>query len=141
MRIFNQTITGALANQLSQAFQLRSGSQANPDSLTLQANFTYGSGGTSADAYVQTSFDGGTTWVDIANFHFTTASGILIYNLSPNTVITTGYVPTDGTLAANTAHDGLIGTVFRVKWTTVGVYAGNTQFRIDAVVDGLVPLP
>ncbi len=52
-----------------------------PREITIQANFTYGSGGTSVDAYVQSSVDNGVTWFDIANFHFTTSSAIRQFNL------------------------------------------------------------
>ena len=53
-----------------------------PDRLVLHANFNYGSGGTTVHAYVQTSLDGGTTWTDIANSHFTTASAVKYSNRS-----------------------------------------------------------
>jgi hypothetical protein len=45
-----------------------------PCHLAVQANFVYNSGGTNVTAYVQTSFDGGATAVDIACFQFTTSS-------------------------------------------------------------------
>jgi hypothetical protein len=99
--------------------------------LTIQGNFTYGSGGTSADAYVQTSLDGGTTWVDIANFHFTTSSARFVYNLSAATPKTTQVTPTDGSLTANTALDGILGAKYRVKTVTVGTYAGSTSLSVD----------
>jgi hypothetical protein len=97
-----------------------------PLSAEIAANFTYGSGGTSADAWVQTSLDGGQTWIDIANFHFTTSSLRASYNLSALTPVTTQYTATDGTLGTNTAKDGIIGQAIRVKYTTVGTYAGTT---------------
>jgi hypothetical protein len=103
----------------------------------VQANFTYGSGGTSADAYVQTSLDGGTTWTDIANFHFTTASARKIYNLSAATAVASIATPGDGALASNTAVDGILGTRFRVKYVTVGTYAGGTTLQLDAASDQL----
>jgi hypothetical protein len=49
--------------------------------MTLQGNFIWGSGGTTVDAFVQMSIDGGGTFVDVANFHFTTASARLILNV------------------------------------------------------------
>jgi hypothetical protein len=104
-----------------------------PDAMTIQCNFTYGSGGTSADAWIQTSFDGGTTWVDVAECGFLLASAIKMYNLSGLTPVTTAYTPTDGSLGANTSKDGLLGTLFRVKYTTVGTYAGGTTLKIDVV--------
>jgi hypothetical protein len=35
-----------------------------PDSLIIQGNLTYGSGGTTIDVWVQTSINGGTSWTD-----------------------------------------------------------------------------
>ena len=55
--------------------------------------------------------------------------------------MTTQYTPTDGTLAANTAKDGLLGNMYRAKLTTTGVYAANTTVRIDLVTDGLTAYP
>ena len=98
-----------------------------PVSLALQANFTYTSGGTSADAYVQTSLDNGATWVDIANFHFTTASAIRAYNLT-NAAVTTQATPGDGSLTANTCVNGFLGSLYRVKYVVLASasYVGTT---------------
>lgn len=121
-------ITTAKSAQTTTVYQFSDGP---PRNLALQGNFTYGSGGTSADAWVQTSLDG-TTWTDIANFHFTTSSARFIYNLSSGTPVTTEYTATDGTLSANTAKDGVFGSMIRVKWTSVGTYGGSTTLSIDA---------
>lgn len=121
-------ITTAQTAAVTTAYQFRDG---QPRDLTIQCNFTYGSGGTTADAWVQTSVDGGQTWIDVANFHFTTSSLRAIYNLSATTPITTQYTATDGTLAANTAKDGILGTLIRVKDTTTGTYAGGTTLSVD----------
>lgn len=104
-----------------------------PRALAVQANFIYGAGGTTVSAWLQTSLDGGATWIDIANFSFTTASARFVYNLSSGTPVTTEYTPTDGTLAANTAKDGLLGNMFRVKLTTTGTYTGTTTLEVDLV--------
>jgi hypothetical protein len=101
-------------------------------SLLLQANFTYGSGGTSVDAYVQSSDDSGLTWYDVAQFHFTTASAIKLYNLTNRTAVTAVATPTDGALASNTSIDGLLGDRLRVKWSSTGTYVG-TSLLITAV--------
>jgi len=123
------TITGAIATPAV-------GEVANigsaPRNLTLQATFTYGSGGTTTDAYVQTTLDGGLTWMDIANFHFTTSSATAVINLSAATPQTSQKTPADGTLASNTAVDGVLGPRFRVKYKSSGTYAGGTALRIDA---------
>jgi hypothetical protein len=108
---------------------------AAPRNLTVQANFGYGSGGTSVDVYLQTSLDGGTTWTDIANFHFTTSAARSIYNLSAATPNTTAVAASDGSLTANSAVDGVLGTRFRCKYTTVGTYAGATSLAVDIAAD------
>jgi hypothetical protein len=105
----------------------------SPRSLCVQANFTYGSGGTTVDAYLQTSLDGGLTWIDIAQFHFLTTSARVVYNLNSQTPFIGQYTATDGTLAANTSKDGILGTLFQVKTASTGTYVGTT-LRIDVSV-------
>jgi hypothetical protein len=102
-----------------------------PNNVAMQGRFAYGSGGTTVTAWVQTSLDGGGTWTDVACFQFLLASARLLFNLSALTAVTTQYTPTDGALAVNTAKDGLIGSMWRVKYTTTGTYAGNTTLEID----------
>jgi hypothetical protein len=126
-------ITGPVTAQVTPAMQFRDGL---PASAVLQATFTYGSGGTTVDAWVQTSFDGGSTWCDAANFHFTTASLNALYNLNANTSITTALTLTDGTLAANTSKDGVLGPLWRVKYTTTGTYAGGTTLLVAITARG-----
>jgi hypothetical protein len=101
--------------------------------VTLQANFTYGSGGTNATAYVQSTLDGGVTWFDVAAFQFTTASAIKLANVRRTTPVTTIVAATDGSLTANTVVDGLLGDQLRVKWASTGTYAGTTTLLITAV--------
>lgn len=93
---------------------------------SIQAKFAYGSGGTSAKAYVQTTLDNGLTWVDIASFAFTTSSATKIVNLSGLTPKTTAVTPSDGALSDDTCVDGVLGDAFRVKITSVGVYVNST---------------
>src|ERR1700751_1906227 len=73
-----------------------------PRNLTVEAQLTYGSGGTSVDAYLQTSFDGGGSWGDVCNFHFTTSTANALFNLSATTPVTTQRTPTNATIASNT---------------------------------------
>jgi len=75
--------------------------------------------------------DGGDTWIDVANFHFTTGSASLIYSLSSATPVTTEYTPTDGLLDANTSVDGIIGNLWRMKPVTTGTYADGTVLCVD----------
>ncbi len=131
-------VTGPLAAQVGPTFHLRAPSgQALAANLLLQGAFNYSTGGTSADAWVQTSIDGGATWTDVANFHFSRSSARFLYNLSSTTPVTTEYTPTDGTLAPNTSKDGLIGPMWRVKYMIVGNYADGTTLRVDAFAQGI----
>lgn len=93
--------------------------------LTAQLRFAYGSGGTSAVIYLQTSLDGGTTAVDIAAMAVTTASETVVLNFSGLTPKTTQITPTDGALTSDTAVDGVLGDRFRVKVVSVGTYANT----------------
>ena len=131
--LVNQTITTAITGQASGAVQVREG---NPHSALIQANFTYGSGGTNATVWVQTSVDGGTTWIDVVSFQFTTSSLRQVVNLSAYTPVTTLYTALDGALTANTAKDGLLGPLFRTKITTTGTYAGGTTLSVNLVACG-----
>jgi len=126
-------ITTAQAAQTTTPVQFPEGA---PLHVAVQCNFTYGSGGTSADVWVQSSIDAGVTWVDMANCHFTTSSARFLYNLSSLTPVTTAYTATDGSLAANTVKDGLIAPWMRVKYTTVGTYAGSTKLNVDVAYNG-----
>lgn len=127
--LLNLTITTALTAQTSTAVDI------GPDvlSLAVQYTFTYGSGGTTAKFWLQTTLDGGTTWIDIANWAGTTASETRAFNLSALTAVTTQYTVTDGTLTDDTAKDGIIGTKLRLKYTTTGTYAGSTSMKVTVV--------
>jgi hypothetical protein len=133
-------ITTAITLVRGPVFQFRPAPEGDvPRSLLLQGNFVYGSGGTTFDGWVQTSLDSGATWTDIAQFHFTTASARFLFNLSSLTPVTTEYPPTDGTLAANTSKDGILGSHLAVKYVSTGTYAGGTSFQLDAVGMRITP--
>ena len=126
--LLSKTITTAITSTVT----TQTSFAQRPVSLVLQANFTYGSGGTSVDAYVQTSLDGGSTWTDIAEFGFTTSSARKAFNLT-NIAVTSIATPGDGALTANTCVNGFLGSLYRVKYVTVGTYAGSTTIVITAV--------
>lgn len=100
---------------------------------TISARLAYGSGGTSVKAYVQTSLDQGTTWVDIACMTWTTSGSTKIVNLSGLTPKTTAATPTDGALSDDSAVDGILGDRLRLKVVSVGTYAGSTVLSVRAV--------
>jgi hypothetical protein len=124
-----KTIGGALTGLISEVFRLPMGMTA----LAVQAAFLYGAGGTSAKAWVQTSLDGGVTWVDIMCFAFTTAAATKVSAVRQSIALAAAITPTDGTMSDNTILDGLIGDLLRVKLTTVGTYTGATSLAITAV--------
>src|SRR5512140_3715087 len=101
--ILNTSVAAAVSGSLSRRMAVRGGA---PRSLLAQFDFVYGSGGTSLKAWLQTTLDGGKSWIDIASFAVTTASAKKVVNLSSLTPVTSPYAPTDGSLADNTVKDG-----------------------------------
>ncbi len=126
--LVSETITTAL----TAVIRSTTGGLYGMKSLTVEANFVYGSGGTNLKAWIQTSLDGGSNWIDIANFAFTTTSGRKISTVDIDAVAT-AVVPTDGTLADDAIVDGILGDQLRVKLTTTGTYAGSTTLDINVV--------
>lgn len=110
----------------------------NVKALMLEAQFVYGSGGTSADVYVQTSIDGGLSWFDIANFHFllVSANKLSAVVWDPATPFPAGTTPGSGALASNTVLNGILGDQIRALVNTSGTYGGSTSIRVDAVAKG-----
>lgn len=98
---------------------------------TLQANFVWGSGGTSLKVIWETSLDQGVTWVEVCRMAFTTASELNIVNLSGLTPKTTLYTP--AALTDDTSVDGILGERFRARILTVGTYAGNTSLALRLI--------
>jgi hypothetical protein len=98
--------------------------------VTLEAAYQYGSGGASASVLVQTSFDGGTTWRDIARFDFTNVPATKHCNLEG---LLSKAVTAYAALAAEGVYDGVLGNYLRAVITTVGVNA-NTTLSVRASV-------
>jgi hypothetical protein len=94
--------------------------------VLLLASLDWTSGGTAVKAYVQTSLDNGTTWIDIACFAFATADATKMSKVLAVASLTAVTVPTDGTLADNTVLDGVIGDQLRVKYVVTGTYVSTT---------------
>jgi hypothetical protein len=120
---------GAAQTQVGQPQQNLQGMQA----VTFQARFQYGAGGTNVTAYLQTTFDQGNTWCDIAAIQFTTANGASVVNLSGMQPLTTPATPTDGSLTAGTVVDGPLGDQLRVKVISTGTYTGQSLLSAWAV--------
>lgn len=100
--------------------------------VILQADFVYGSGGTTLKAWIQSTIDG-TNWYDVACFAFLLASKRRIFNLTARTPVASIATPGDAALADDTSVDGLLGSALRVKYTSTGTYAGSSTLTITAV--------
>ena len=102
--------------------------------LVVQAKFLFGAGGTSVDAYVQTSVDGGVSWIDIMQFSFAGVALTKVSAVALSTALAPAVAPVDGALTANTILNGLFGDRLRLKYVTVGIYSGATSLKVDAVI-------
>lgn len=102
--------------------------------LAAQAKFLYGAGGTTTKAFVQTSLDGGTTWLDIMSFAFTTSALTKVSSVTADIALAPATSPGDGALTDNTILTGLLGDRFRVKYVTTGTYTGATSLTVDIIV-------
>jgi hypothetical protein len=102
--------------------------------VTLQAMFAYGSGGTSVAAFIQTSFDKGQTWMDIAAFElFETESDTQVVNLSGAVPQTSPLTPTQQALTAGTCVDGPLGDRLRPVVVVLGTYGSSTLLNLTGV--------
>lgn len=115
-------ITTALTGEAQTAITDLDGATA----ASITASFSYGSGGSTALAVVQTSCDGGTVWLDIAAFAFTTAAAVKYANLSGLTAKSVGAY---AALSTDGVNDGLLCPQLRAVLTTTGTYA-NTVLTI-----------
>lgn len=99
--------------------------------VSLEAVFKYGSGGTTCAAIVLTSFDGGTTWRQIARFDFTTASATKIGNLSG---LLSKAIAAYADLNSEGVNDGILGDMLAARVISTGTYAGSTALSLRASV-------
>ncbi len=106
--------------------------------VTVEANFVRGSGGTNCKVWIQTSLDGGSNWIDIMNFAFTTSSLRKIHTVVMPAVVATrtNITPTAGTMGDNLILDGVLGDRLRAVVTTTGTYAGTTTLDVNFVPKG-----
>lgn len=119
---------GVSASGVAQGFIDR---LAGMSSVSLQASFVYGSGGTTCAVIVQTSFDQGQSWIDVCRFNFTTANGKKVANIAA----TGGVAPAAVTaLGDEGVGPAVLGDRLRAKITTTGTYSGNTSISVRASV-------
>jgi len=99
--------------------------------VSLEANFQYGSGGTTCSAIVMTSFDGGITWRHIARFDFTTASATKTANISG---LTAKGITAYDDLNSEGVNDGILGDLLALKLISTCTYANPTTLSVRASV-------
>jgi hypothetical protein len=91
--------------------------------ITIEASFAYGAGAGVVGAIVQTTFDDGVTWRDIARFDFAKASVVKHCNLEGLlSKKITAYAP----LAVEGVNDGVLGNQLRAAVTATGRYQATT---------------
>lgn len=93
--------------------------------VTAQARFVHGSGGTSAKFYLQSSLDDGLTWFDVICWAFTNQSRQFIAAASLGMEEANPEAIEDGELLDNTARQGVLGDVFRIKYIITGDYVDS----------------
>lgn len=109
-------------------------SERDIEYLALHVNYVNGgAGGTSIDAILQTSFDSGATWCDIINCQVLVATLRKVGAVNKYIAAAAPATPTDGTLAANTINNGLIGAKQRLKLVIVGAYNPADTFKAHVV--------
>lgn len=128
------TITTAAANVVPAASVITG--LAGMTYAAVQAKFTYGSGGTSAKFYVQTTLDGGATWFDVMCFAFATTTATKASAVKTSIATAAAVTPGSAALTDNTILDGILGDQLRLLYTTVGTYAGGTTIAIAGVLKG-----
>lgn len=132
-----QHLVDAHAITTAQSIAVRGKVHRLPDEcagLTAFVNFVYGSGGTTAKVYIQTSFDDKGTWMDIMSFAFTTSALKSVLSVREETAITTAVTAVDGALAAG-AVSGAIGKYLRAKIVTTGTYGGTTTVDVRVRIE------
>lgn len=112
-------VTAAQTNAVQTAIDNLDGmSSANVLAEVLGAT-----GGSTLSVKVQTTFDGGTTWLDIARFDFTTTAGKKYCTLN---AAATKAVTAYAALASEGVNDGLLGDELRAIVTSTGTYTDTT---------------
>lgn len=101
--------------------------------LTVEAILTVVGGGTTVKIWIQTTLDGGVTWIDVMNFAFTNTTASKISAVVASTALAAAGTPGDATLADNTILSGLLGSQFRAKYTTTGTFTGATTLKVTGV--------
>lgn len=112
-------VTTALTNSVQTAIDSLDGMAA----ANIVMEMLGGTGGSTIVGIVQTTFDAGTTWLDVARFDFASTAGKKSVTLQTNAAKgVTAYAA----LAAEGVNDGLLGDELRAVITSTGTYTSTT---------------
>ncbi len=125
--------TGAITISTTHAALTGLGQYNNAIISAIFATLTLPDGDDVIDVYLQTSYDGGTTWVDIENLHFATADDgntpTHIFMIGPPVIGTTvARVPLDAAITDDTKVDIPLGDRVRFKTVVAGATAPTYNF-------------
>lgn len=137
--LLNVAITTAVSLQVGSVYQLRAGPGAGvvPSSMAAQGTCA-GTAGSTMVWWLQTSFDGGTTWCDALAFSHAAAGRAAGIVLSNPTAGVAPAAPTDGGGAPPFVVNGMYAGLWRVKYSSTGTWT-NGNLRVDVFGNGIVP--
>ncbi len=101
--------------------------------LQIIAKFVRDAGGTDVKVFIQTSLDGGVTFIDLMNVRFTTATATKVSAAHRDTPLAAAITPSDAGLANDVVVNGLIGDRIRAVVVSTGTYTGATTLIVEAV--------
>lgn len=105
--------------------------QQEVDYITMQVFLDFvTAGGTSIDAFLQTSFDDGITWRDVANLQVLAADVVKVAAINKYIAAAVLTAASDGALAINTIVNGVFGSRWRVRLIIAGAYAADNIYRL-----------
>jgi hypothetical protein len=104
-------------------------------SVGVESKFVRAAGGTSCKVYLQTTFDDGATWVDIAAHAFLITTASKLSSVKGNIATAAAVVPGDGILTDDTILDGVLGDRIRAKVIVAGTYSGASSITVCAVAN------
>lgn len=133
-----QAASGDLTAAFTSTPKMLSGAHTEALIVLKATTLTLADADDEVDFYIQTTYDGATTWNDLANVHFANADDgstptKLIRILGHGQAFTNKAL-TDGTLADNTVSNLPLGDQLRIKCAVTGATAPTYAFNATALV-------
>lgn len=117
------TVTGTAVAALASPYM---GGLFDTDIIGAGMDFTYGSGGTAGTVWLQTSYNGGSSWMDVCAFNFAQATLSRYAAFNQGLFGTAAVVPTDATMAGSAIATFTPGNMLRTRYSNTGVYTAST---------------